>query len=214
MPSVDQQGDQKEYEPYGQWMIATQCKKPRKLSPKVQLGGKIRVTDVQVTTSSEGVEASTKEWVAVAWQKPPTGWVKLNTDGSSFGNPGQSGGGGLLRDAEGRWIIGFARNYGNLNSIMAELWAFRDGLLLAKDQEIENLIVEIDALAVVHLMHNCTVNQSLEPLLTDCRNLLKLFPICELSILFGKPTVVLMQCLSLGTVVMLFMVYSNLHHLW
>ena len=97
---------------------------------------------------------------------------------------------------------------------MAELWAFRDGLLLAKDQEIENLIVEIDALAVVHLMHNCTVNQSLEPLLTDCRNLLKLFPICELSILFGKPTVVLMQCLSLGTVVMLFMVYSNLHHLW
>ncbi|KAL0002718.1 hypothetical protein SO802_016499 [Lithocarpus litseifolius] len=41
VPSVDQQGDQKEYEPYGQWMVAMQCKKPRKLSPKVQLGGKI-----------------------------------------------------------------------------------------------------------------------------------------------------------------------------
>ena len=58
---------------------------------------------------------------------------------------------------------------------MAELWALRDGLLQAKDQEIENLIVEIDALAVVPLMHNSAINHSLEPLLTDCMNLLKTF---------------------------------------
>ena len=48
---------------------------------------------------------------------------------------------------------------------MAELWALRDGLLQAKDQEIENLIVEIDALAVVPLMHNSAINHSLEPLI-------------------------------------------------
>ena len=43
-------------------------------------------------------------------------------------------------------------------------------------ENIYNLIVELDALAVVHLMKNSITNLSLEPLLTDCRLLLKKFP--------------------------------------
>ena len=39
---------------------------------------------------------------------------------------------------------------------MAELWALRDGLLLAKELGINNLIVELDALSVVLLMKNST----------------------------------------------------------
>lgn len=31
VPSVDQQGDQKEYEPYGQWMVATGVRNPENL---------------------------------------------------------------------------------------------------------------------------------------------------------------------------------------
>ena len=53
---------------------------------------------------------------------------------------------------------------------MAELWALRDGLLLAKELGINNLIVELDALSVVLLMKNSTCNLLMEPLL------LKAFP--------------------------------------
>ena len=59
---------------------------------------------------------------------------------------------------------------------MAELWALRDRLLLAKELGHNNLIVELDALSVVLLMKNSTCNLLVEPLLTDCRNLLKAFP--------------------------------------
>ena len=52
----------------------------------------------------------------------------------------------------------------------------RDGLLLAKELSLNNLIVELDALSVVLLMKNNTRNLLMEPLLTDCRNLLKAFP--------------------------------------
>ena len=37
---------------------------------------------------------------------PPLNWVKLNSDGPSLGNPGQAGGGGLIRDSNGVWIRG------------------------------------------------------------------------------------------------------------
>ena len=59
---------------------------------------------------------------------------------------------------------------------MAELWALRDGLLIAKEMGINNLIIELDALSVVLLMNNNTVNLLMESLLTDCRNLVREIP--------------------------------------
>ena len=58
-------------------------------------------------------------------------WVKLNTDGSSLGNPGLAGGGGVIRDIEGAWIMGFVRNIGITSRYIAELWALGDGFYSA-----------------------------------------------------------------------------------
>ena len=59
----------------------------------------------------------------IQWKRPSHGWVKLNTYGSSLGNPGPAGGGGVIRDEEGAWIVGFARNIGITSCYLAELWA-------------------------------------------------------------------------------------------
>ena len=53
------------------------------------------------------------------------------------------------------------------------LW---DGLILAKEMDLNNLIVELDALSVAILINNNIANLLLEPLLTNCRNLLKVIP--------------------------------------
>lgn len=34
----------------------------------------------------------------IRWLRPPTGWMKLNTDGSVPGNPGQAGAGDVCMD--------------------------------------------------------------------------------------------------------------------
>lgn len=34
----------------------------------------------------------------IRWERPRGGWRKLNTDGSSLGNPGLAGGGGVIKD--------------------------------------------------------------------------------------------------------------------
>ena len=120
--------------------------------------------------------APCKEIVQVAWKRPPLGWTTLNTDGLAMGNPGKAGCGGLLRNSEGSWIKGFARGVGCTTSCVAELWALRDGLNLASSLGIESLIIQLDALAIVHLLNNFVANLALEPLLSDCRNLLRTFP--------------------------------------
>ena len=81
-----------------------------------------------------------KTLIPVAWRKPPVDWAKLNTNGSALGYLRKVAGGGLIRDHNGDWVTGFARSLGYTNSFLAELWALRDGLTLAKDLNLNNLL--------------------------------------------------------------------------
>ena len=55
--------------------------------------------------------------IQVQWLPRPVNWVKLNSDGSSMGNPGLAGGGGLIRNERGKWINGYARAIGITTSV-------------------------------------------------------------------------------------------------
>ncbi|KAL4615526.1 hypothetical protein ACB092_07G131900 [Castanea dentata] len=56
----------------------------------------------------------TKQYSAipVRWHKAAEGWLKLNSDGASIGNPGSAGGDGLICDYNGNWVKGYMRNIG------------------------------------------------------------------------------------------------------
>ena len=84
--------------------------------------------------------------------------------------------GDVIRNHEGEWMKGYARPLGCTNNCMAELWILRDGLILAKEMELNNLIIELDALSVVLLMNNNTANMLMESLLTNCKNLVRAIP--------------------------------------
>lgn len=94
-------------------------------------------------SSSKAPNGSTNK--LVQWEKPPSSWTKLNTDGASLGNPGVAGCGGVVRDESGNRMAGFARRIGITSSFKAELWGLRDGLTLCSNLNISALIVELDA---------------------------------------------------------------------
>ena len=48
-----------------------------------------------------GKQIRTKQKIQVRWLCPLPNWFKLNTDGSSLGNPGLAGEGGLIRNEKG-----------------------------------------------------------------------------------------------------------------
>ena len=64
-----------------------------------------------------------------------------------------------------------------MTSIMAELWALEDGLSLARQLNLQNINIELYVDVLVHLLTNLTSdNLMLEPLLNDCKTLIRSFP--------------------------------------
>ena len=83
----------------------------------------------------------------------------------------------MLRDSNGDWVAGFMRKLGSTSSILAELQALKDGLSVGRQLDILNINIELDADVLVPLLTNpSSLNLMLEPLLNDCRNLIKAFP--------------------------------------
>lgn len=70
----------------------------------------------------------------VKWHPPPPNSIKINVDGSSYGNPGRAGFGGLLRNSVGEWLIGYSGCCGIATNINAELQAIEHGLRLAWEE--------------------------------------------------------------------------------
>ena len=71
--------------------------------------------------------------------KPSMGWMKLKSDGSALGNLGGRGG-DLIRNHDGNWVQRYARGLDHTSNFMAELWALKDGLILAREMGLNNLI--------------------------------------------------------------------------
>ncbi|XP_043699844.1 ribonuclease H-like [Telopea speciosissima] len=59
--------------------------------------------------------------------------VKLNVGGACRGNPGVGGGGGIIRNGEGKILAAFANYYGACNNSIAVFRALRDGLKLCAE---------------------------------------------------------------------------------
>ena len=92
-----------------------------------------------------------KKLIQVRWNLPSPGWFKLNMDGSALGCPGPAGGGDLIRDDHGKWVKGFLRKISKVSSLEAKLWAIRDGLILCNQLLIQELLIKLDAKAVISL---------------------------------------------------------------
>jgi ribonuclease HI len=120
--------------------------------------------------------SKTASSIAVKWLPPTLGRAKLNTDGSSLGNPGIAGGGGVIRDSCGLWVGGFSRTIGHTTSVQAELRALLDGMQLALELHITHLDIEMDSLVSVDLvLSNSVANVFLRSIVDDCRCMMEKF---------------------------------------
>lgn len=81
----------------------------------------------------------------ITWYPPPRGWVKLNSDGVSKGNPGPAGGAGIFRDSVGQFLHAYTFKSGFCDAFKAELLATLHGLKTGERMGFTNLIVEVDS---------------------------------------------------------------------
>ena len=88
----------------------------------------------------------------IGWTPPRVGWMKLNADGASHGNPGPASAGGVLCNGEGEWCGGFAHKIGRCSAPLAELWGVYYGLVIAWEKGISRLELEVDSKMVVEFL--------------------------------------------------------------
>ena len=96
--------------------------------------------------------AISERWVRREW--PPNGAVKLNVDGSSRGNPGLAGYGGIIRGDQGQWIVGFQGSLGTASNLKEELMALCQGLRLAWSRGYRYVMCESDSTEVTRLIQS------------------------------------------------------------
>ncbi|WMV45626.1 hypothetical protein MTR67_039011 [Solanum verrucosum] len=110
----------------------------------------------------------------VKWEKPCQPLPKLNTDGSAFSNPGQIGGGGILRDHLGRMIYAFAIPLGTGTNNQAELQAASHGISWCIQHGYKKIHLEVDSKLVTKwLSKQLTLPWNLQQYITDLQHLVQ-----------------------------------------
>ncbi|KAH0673007.1 hypothetical protein KY284_024094 [Solanum tuberosum] len=115
------------------------------------------------------VSTSLKKRVIFVKWKPPSVGYKLNMDGSSMGNPGKGGIGGMIRNSNGNSIVGYRGNLFKINSIKAKLPALLHGMKLALEKELFPLEIILDCTeaisfitsnhrAYTNIIHDCALS--------------------------------------------------------
>ena len=94
----------------------------------------------------------TKETIQILWQRPPWDFVKNNVDGSSLGNPGKIGAGGLIRSSARNFLVGFTAFASVACNLLPELLAIAKGLKLAWDGGYCKIICHSDSKDALRLL--------------------------------------------------------------
>jgi ribonuclease HI len=86
------------------------------------------------------------------WSPPPIGFIKINFDGASKGNPGPAGFGATLRNSNGKILYLVAGFMGENTNNAAELTGLLHGLQAAIDNHFHKITLEGDSQIIIQLI--------------------------------------------------------------
>ena len=97
----------------------------------------------------------------VRWAPPPLGQYKVNSDGAVFANQRKVGLGMMIRDNNGNVIAALSSPMvGPLGTLETEAKAMEVGMRFALDLDIQDVVVECDALAVFNAVQGLATPSS------------------------------------------------------
>ena len=86
----------------------------------------------------------------VSWRKPPNGVFKINSDGAAADDGRRSSIGVIIRDCRGQVVAALCRVLPGCFTVdETEALAIEAGILLAKELDLNQIIIESDSLSIV-----------------------------------------------------------------
>lgn len=88
------------------------------------------------------------------YQPPPAGWVKINIDGSFTAQSSSAVVGGVFRDHEREWLLGFVMKIGRSSVYQAKARAFYKGMIMASNEGFDKIEVESNNTIMIDIISN------------------------------------------------------------
>lgn len=88
------------------------------------------------------------------WNKPPPGWLKVNTDASFI--EGKASSAQIIRNSSGSIILAHTKTHVCMDSLVAEAVAIKKACYFLDRAKIEEAIIESDCLNAIYFITNAT----------------------------------------------------------
>ena len=112
----------------------------------------------------------------VGWVAPPPKIYKINVDGATVGAGGRSSMGVVIRDSGGMVIVAACKVLnGDYDAVVAKAFVVDEGIQLAKEMELHQIIVESDSIGVVDSINANNCNGDIGMVIQGSLELLRLF---------------------------------------
>ncbi|KAL2936882.1 LINE-1 retrotransposable element ORF2 protein, partial [Bienertia sinuspersici] len=104
---------------------------------------------------------------------PPLGWSTIHTDASFVSAIQGSGTAGAIRTHRGLWVVGFQKLIYANDALMAEIRSIHEGLLCAKQQDLQNIVVYSDCRRAIDMLESTNNDMGMYTMwIRTCRHLL------------------------------------------
>ncbi|XP_025632747.1 uncharacterized protein [Arachis hypogaea] len=117
----------------------------------------------------------------IRWRAPPEDWLKANVDAAFRKEDGKGAISVVIRNNNGKIVLGFSGKISTYSSITAEAIAIRQALIIIENLNLGKILIESDNLKLIQtIKSNISIGET-EAILQDIRELIKRLPNCGLT---------------------------------
>ncbi|RYR16504.1 hypothetical protein Ahy_B04g073535 [Arachis hypogaea] len=140
------------------------------------LAAKFHNTTTGSSTDHNASRGKSGDKKRITWRPPPQNRLKVNTDAAFQRDTGKAASAVVVRNWQGKIITGTTSKFITTSALAAEAQAYREALILIKNLQIENCIIETDCLPLVQAVKARTPIAEVDAILRDILQLLEEAP--------------------------------------
>ena len=115
-----------------------------------------------------------------SWSRPPPGVFKINVDRSSSDLEESSSIGVIIRDCKGQTIAAFCKPLqSHFSAELVEVFAVEQGIFLARELQLSQVMLESDALLVINAINDSTFGTYYGHIIQDISHAQSSFDFCS-----------------------------------